>query len=536
MRFLTALLMALCVAVSHAEKIILIPLDSRPAAGQFALMIGKVAGVEVEMPPYELLGRFTTPGRPDQILEWLRETDLSDVSAVIVSADMVEYGGLIESRLNSVSTEAAISRIKRLSSIVRSHPSTKLYVFSATMRLLPTATKEAEPWRLQLGKYEEAKAKWEMTHNAESGALAKRLRPKLGDEVVAEYENTRKRNLSVQKQLLYMQAKRMFDYLIVGQDDARPYGPHVGETALLKKMVGNLGLGGSVYFCEGVDQHASVLMSRALLDQAKWTPKVRVVYSDENGKYKFNPFESKPIKDSLTDQLLASGAVPAVSDEDYDYTLYLNTPGHRSDRFAEFLSSLKADLDQGFPTAVADIDLAKDGTANPELFEALWDNARIMKLLSYAGWNTAGNTMGTTIPAANVYLMARRINSNPLSREVAQREFLLHRFVNDYAYHKYTRPAAYRMVRERGGATTEEMDSDVYQQVNEFVQQDLAKRLEDFFRDQFLGKRFFAGTTQYAFSGITDIRIFLPWPRAYEVRLEFHLQPQIVNQPTALKN
>jgi hypothetical protein len=44
------------------------------------------------------------------------------------------------------------------------------------------------------------------------------------------------------------------------------------------------------------------------------------------------------------------------------------------------------------------------------------------------------------------------------------------------------------------------------------------------FNEGFLGRRFFAGTKQYAFSGITDVSISLPWPRAYEVRLSFHLE------------
>jgi hypothetical protein len=476
------------------------------------------------MPPYELLGRFTTPGRSDAILDWLERCEFSDVSSVIVSADMVEYGGLIESRINTVSSETAIQRMRRLVNIVRAHRKTKLYVFSATMRLLPTATRESSTYRLQLGKYEEAKAKYELTKSPMSGALAARLKPTLPAYEIEAYEATRARNTTVQHQLIRMQAARMFDYLIIGQDDARPFGPHVPETVRMKQMVSNLHIGGSVYFCEGVDQHASVLMSRALLTAAKWTPRVRVVFSDESGKFKYANFESKPIKDSLVDQLLASGARPARNADEYDYTLYLNTPGRRQDKFDEFLASLKADADQGFPTAVADIDLAKDGTADPHLFEGLWENARIMKLLSYAGWNTAGNTMGTSIPAANVYLLARRSSVDPLTREVAQKEFLLHRFVNDYAYHKYTRPEAYRMIRDEVGMMVDELDAPLYRRVNDFVQTDLADHLQQFFREQFLGRLFFAGTQSYTFSDLSDVKIFLPWPRAYEVRMEFRLR------------
>src|ERR1044071_3951085 len=45
-----------------AGYITLLPMDDRPAAGQFARMIAAVADHKVTMPPREMLGRFTTPG------------------------------------------------------------------------------------------------------------------------------------------------------------------------------------------------------------------------------------------------------------------------------------------------------------------------------------------------------------------------------------------------------------------------------------------------------------------------------------------
>ena len=42
MRIWLVLMFALLGGVAHAEKILLVPLDSRPAAGQFAQMIGRV--------------------------------------------------------------------------------------------------------------------------------------------------------------------------------------------------------------------------------------------------------------------------------------------------------------------------------------------------------------------------------------------------------------------------------------------------------------------------------------------------------------
>ncbi|MBI3721910.1 MAG: DUF4127 family protein, partial [Fimbriimonas ginsengisoli] len=80
-----ALALALAGAMARAERILLIPLDSRPAAGQFAQMIARIAAVDMRMPPYGALGRFTRAGNPDTILTWLAHQDFSDVTAVIAS-------------------------------------------------------------------------------------------------------------------------------------------------------------------------------------------------------------------------------------------------------------------------------------------------------------------------------------------------------------------------------------------------------------------------------------------------------------------
>jgi len=75
----------LCASVcSQADRILLVPLDSRPAAGQFAQMIAHMANVDVMLPPYEQLGRFTVPGSPAGVLSWLQRQDYKDVRAVVV--------------------------------------------------------------------------------------------------------------------------------------------------------------------------------------------------------------------------------------------------------------------------------------------------------------------------------------------------------------------------------------------------------------------------------------------------------------------
>lgn len=523
MRAAFVLLLALLGVGASAERILLIPLDNRPAAGQFAQMIARMAGVDVRMPPYESLGRFTEPGDPEAILNWLKSQDFSDVAAVVVSTDMVAYGSLIASRVNETPLETAMARLKALVAIRTAHPKVPFYAFSALMRLAPTATRSTAGWRMSLARYNEVRERYRQQPLPQYQTTLRNLLAKIPPLELQRYEDTRARNHEVQRRLIMMVKAKAFDYLIFGQDDAQPFGPHIPETQRLKALVSSLAVDSRTYFAEGIDQHGNVLLSRALLRANGWTPRIRIVYSDELGRNRIADYESKTIAQSVKDQILASGARPALVGGDYDYSLYLNTPDRRDATFVAFMQSLGAEADQGFPVAVADIDLGKDGTADPELYQGLQENNRIFRLLSYAGWNTAGNTMGTSIPSANVYLLARRLGRDPLKREVALREFLLHRFVNDFEYHKYTRPEAYRMIDASPRASREETYGEEFAAVNDFVKRDLSKRLETVFSQQFLGRRFYAGTQEYELESLSGVKVVLPWPRAYEVRLEFRI-------------
>jgi hypothetical protein len=523
MRGTITLLLVLAATLAQAGKVVLVPLDSRPAAGQFAQMIAAMAAVEVRMPPYELLGRFTSPGSSDRILDWLEGLDLSDTDSVVVSTDMIAYGGLIESRLATVPQEKARERLLRLRAIRNKWPETRFYGFSAIMRLAPTSTRSNASWREALTRYVEVRDRHAKTKQASLETTMQNLLARIPAAELQRYEAARARNHQIQRALLHLTVQGMFDYLILGQDDAQPHGPHVDERTKLQEMVDKLAIGGRVYFCEGIDQHSNILVSRALLRQNDWVPRIRIVYSDEAAKRAYASYESKPVEHSLRDQILASGARPAINEEEYDYTLFLNAPDRRRDPFLNFLQSLGMEVDQGFPVTVADINLGKTGTADQALFTALWEEQRMMRLLAYAGWNTAGNTMGTAIPAANVFLLARRLRTDALQSQLAQQEFLLHRFVNDYAYHRSTRPEAYRIIDSSPNASREETHGVDFLVLNDFVRRDMEKHLDRYFREQFFGRKFFAGTRQYVIDGIRDVRIFLPWPRAYEVRLEFRL-------------
>jgi hypothetical protein len=523
MRLLGAVIFLCFAAFSAAERILLVPLDNRPAAGQFAQMIGSIDGAEVQMPPYETLGRFTKPGNPEQILDWMEKQDYTDISDVVVSADMIAYGGLIASRVNNVPVAEATARLKRFVAIKKKAPKTRFFVFASVMRMAPTATKTAGSWRMILAKYVGIRNEYERTKKPSLAVDLSRLRSKIPRGQIEKYDATRMRNHEVLKQLIKLSMPSL-DYVVMGQDDAQPYGPHIPETKELKALVQKLSIGGKIYFCEGVDQNSNVLVSRALLKQANWTPRVRVIYSDPYGQKKIGVYESKTIQETVKDQIIASGARPAMPNGPHDYTLYVNTPDRRDAPFSGFIDEMQLDLEQGGKVCLADINLGKDGTCDSELYSTLRKDGQIMKIVAFAGWNTPGNTLGTAIPAANVALLAERRGGDPIKREVAQKAFLLHRVVNDVIYHRYTRPQAYGLIDVLPGASRDETYGASFNQVDAFVRKDMRAQLEKTFKETLFGLKFETPQGQYEFAELDDVKVFLPWPRAYEVRVEFELK------------
>lgn len=520
--FLALGLAGTCLAPAAVERVLLVPVDDRPATTQFAQMIGDMAGVQVDTPPGRLLGRFLQPGNPEAVVQWLDE-NLATYDALVVNTDMIAYGGLIASRTDRTSFSLAVKRIRELTRLRKKFPGLQIYGFSSVMRLAPTATKQTKPWRNELARLVELTELAKATGDPKTKASVAALRAKVPAAEVQRYMAVRDRDHRIQQELLRMTSQGVFQFFALGQDDAKPVGPHVPEVKRLRQMAQNLAIGEKVIFAAGIDQLSNVLTSRAVLAPTDWKPKVRVVYADEAGRQKVAFYESETVDDSLRDQIIGSGSEFARPGESFDYSLYVNTPDPKAFALDAFLQSLKSEVDQGMPVAVADINLGKTGTADPRLFEALTSEGRSSRVLAYAGWNTAGNTMGTTIPAANVYMFARRAQVDALHREVALRTFILHRLVNDFEYHQYVRPEAYAMIDRLPGASREETYGHQLEQVDTLVKADLGARLAKRFEEQLQGTRFFAGSQQYEVTGLRDVEIGLPWPRAYEVRMSFKI-------------
>lgn len=519
-----------------AGRIILLPIDDRPAVGQFAQMIGAVADHKVTMPPAEMLGRFTTPGDTARIEHWLKAQDYSKTDALIVSVDMLAYGGLVASRTHKTTFDEAKKRLEFLGWFKSKYPRVPVYAFNVIMRVAPTATAATRGVHDQLARWAELKDRVTKTTDAELNAELALLEKKLDPKVIEDYLAARKRDLRINLAMIDLVKASVVDELILLQDDARQYGLHRQDQATLRARLKELGLETKVPIYNGADEGSLSLVSRAALDKFQYKPKVAVIYSSEKSREVIAPYEDHPLQFTVESQIRAAGGVPVGEFDQCDYRLFVNAPDTDDEAFDAFLKKLLKELKEDRHVALADVLFPKPhySGADERIIAALKRENLFDRFAGYAAWNTAGNTLGTAIPHANMRVFLRSKPSNHAGRaasaEAAHLEFLLNRFAGDYLYHDIVRlEANARLRREaKDDEVTYELTPQKYEQVNREISEKMKAEIEKFFAGNFKGREYRlaigAGPERaITANGLKDLKVHLPWPRAFECVIEFKL-------------
>lgn len=466
--------------VDEARKlrIALVPLDDRPVCLQYPQMLAPIAHAEIVAPPLADLGRFTTPGDTDAIARWLRAQDWSRIDALIVSTDMLSYGGLVASRVHGVDQATALARLAVIREVKRAHPALPVYAFSTIMRLAPTADGRNEAYREKL-------ARWaEIADDARPGAEQREL----ADLVAAippgaldDYRRARARNLAVNLAAVQLLNEQVVDYLVVSQDDAKPRGVHLADRQAVTAAASEGDLVGRVGIQPGADEVAMLLLSRAVLRARNLQLSMRVTYSSETARTMVAPFEDRQLHETVAFQIVAAGASPARMDDPDDLHLYVFASRHDTGAPRRFAADVVKAVAAGRRVIVADVDPKGDVQGgSPAFTEALLAEQLFPKLYGYASWNTAGNTLGTAIPhgllaAAGTWLATRCASPEWTSIADAQATFILHRLLNDYAYQGVLRPRLNAELRE--AKRTPLWLADNANEVAARIQQDLAPKL-----------------------------------------------------------
>ena len=444
--------------ITKRLTIALVPLDERPVNTRYPQMLGEIGGAAVLLPPTEMRGLQRVPADIDAVAKWLQEAAQS-ADAAIVSCEYLGFGNLIASRISEDSAADILSRLRLLGEI---NPSCPVHAFSLITRVsnADDAVEEPEYW-----------AEWGTTfyryarlaYQAERGDLADlselaELEQRLPPALKADWLARRLRNHTVNLGLLDLAARGKIASLRLTSDDTSPYGLPSRERAWLSGWPPLIGpaLSGRVMMHPGADEVGSALLAKLLMAQAGKTPRVFVVYSHAGGEHLVAPYEDRPVRKTVEGQIHACGGELAAIMMDCDLVLGVATPvpgrsayqpeylaedrSSRLSAYIEFLFAQLADAQaQDVPVALADV--AYPNGSDPLLISLLMQGhapLSMRRLAAYGAWNTAGNTLGVVVAQA---FCASLIGNDP-DRAVAQKKFLAHRFLEDWAYQAVVRREA----------------------------------------------------------------------------------------------
>ncbi|MBI2267528.1 MAG: DUF4127 family protein, partial [Armatimonadetes bacterium] len=398
-------------------KIAYLPLDDRPCTSRFPRRLGAIAGVAVESPAVD-------PYNPDS--EGVRLWLLGEGEhAKVISVDMLAYGGLVPSREILTPFEECADTISFLPEITET---SSVYLFHSIMRLSPTIRSPGD------------------------GELAESLRRHWQGEKVElppgcleRYLAIRKRNFALNCEILRQHRRKPYSYLIFCSDDTAPYGPAAAERKELEKSFEGPGM-----ILPGADETGMLLLTRAILDERACRFKVCPLFFPDDSRRVITKYEDRTLEDLVGRQIEASGA---VAGKDGDLYLLVSGPlGSQKEALfqergpetqalcASLAEKARTLLGAGKLAAIADVRYANG--ADKELVSRLREEVPLHTLASYAAWNTTGNSTGTALAHGLCRRLGLSLPPGPLRTraERSHREFLMERFMDDWAYQSIVRP------------------------------------------------------------------------------------------------
>lgn len=496
-------------------RIGLLPLDERPVNTRYPAMLARVAGIELIEPPATLLSARRQPASVDQLGAWLRER-APELDALIVSIEMLAYGGLIASRTTHDAISAVVMRLEVLQEVKNAYPALTILGFNVITRISNADDNTEEPlyWQ-EYGTrlYRCSQLLDRQFQGQEVGAELADLKNRIPQEHVRDFLGRRLRNHAVNLAVLEILNEGVFDLLVLSSDDTSAYGLGSREKRWLREWADLLvGHSEQLLMYPGADEVGCALLARLLNREHGRTPRFMPDYAIQGDEEITAPFEDGPLRVTLERQMRAVGGALAQHPDEADFIVAVNTPApsgkgmfdpaladdERAYRFPHlelFVDRIAVWVQQRRRVIVADV--AYPNGADPVLVELLRARVDLARLAAYGGWNTAGNTIGVAL-AQGVAGLPTRSAEQEQSRE----QFLVHRFVEDWAYQHVVRAEVGMSLLERTGSTavTPENEAAVRGMIEERLAQRLAELPE-------FGQRW----------RIVPGSLRLPWQRLFEV-------------------
>ena len=472
-------------------KIVHLPLDSRPCNLLFPGQLAAWCGHECAVPPE--MDFFTSPASFESSRDFLLR-EIHDADALVVSADHLCYGSLLESRSDGISEEEALQRLELLCELRRRKPDLPIHVYSVLMRSSVSAlcAGDLELHRAMTA-YSFYTDRASQTGSQEDAQRAQQALQQLPQEVLSRYRQARARNHAVNMRCVQMARQGVVDSLLLLQEDSEPYGFHKAEQRALAQKYGDL-LCGCIRMHNGTDEGGALAVMKAIAQKHPLPPVSVCFLGWKDGDF-IARYEDRPFGENVWDSLAyadlrteedAQSVLAVCCPPDGIQTDWVN-PAHAEgleEEAEEIVRMAKA----GRKVYVLDVTRANGGA--PALMRAVFRRAPDLPIAGYSAWNTASNSLGTAIAQMMSDLLAEKVNQT----------FLWERLLDDLAYQG--------VVREDLNGELEAEGEDLLHLKNP---QDAEKRLREKM-DAFL-------SAEPMFARAPDFAVCLPWGRTFEAEI-----------------
>ncbi|MBQ4421885.1 MAG: DUF4127 family protein [Schwartzia sp.] len=423
------------------RRILLIPLDSRPPCGRFVQDAGRIAGVEVVLPPAELLDEYFRPGNTAALQSWTME-HIAGFDAAILSIDQLLHGGLIASRQAKKTIADEEDLLDFLRRLRAAHPNIPLYAFSILPRMTPPDGLVDWEEQKRLMKYSRLLGRLAREKNPRDEDLSALddLRASISAENLAQYERLFANYADFGQRLISLAENGTLDRLVIGQDDSEPNSIPNLVLHKFSELLAAKGISENrVFLAQGADELALSILAADEAQRNGFSPRVALIYNDSSTPDRVLPYMGATLEKTAREKIRFTRGTIAASPETADFTLYIsaNDKATANTRKAA-AATINTLLDN--KRAVALVDLAEHLRLDETLLPVLVENKTpIHMLAAYAGWNTASNSVGTAVAHAVLLQIAQRraqTENDALSVAAAHISFLDGRFLEDCYYLK----------------------------------------------------------------------------------------------------
>lgn len=503
------MLLMLLMPAAFAKTILYVPFDDRPVSLDYAVNTVKAAEIDILTPPAEYLASRSRSGDSEKLWQWVKQ-NANKADALVLSADALIYGGLVDSRTHNWNRIVLEWSLRRFTALHETNPDTPIYLFSTVMRSPSASAGGVEPlYYERYGPYIfqftalQDKAEVKGLTSGEK-IILQTAKANIPPEYLADWLERRDKNFQINARLIDLTKQGTFKYLVLGRDDTSPFSQTHKEGRDLMKLAKGLSPDQFSSF-PGADQLGMIMLARAYNHLMAQTPDVEVRYMIGAGAATIPSYEDQSIGDTIAEHIVAAGGVVSDGSKAPDLILAVNTPlnGHTAeagtidniifvtDVMHHFVNTMAKEIQAGHSVAIADIAFANG--ADNSLMKELHELDLLDKVSAYSGWNTASNTLGYAIGQG---IMSRTMDA------AGRKQLLTARYLDDWAYQANIRSKLYREIVYPQRGSEEDIAL-----LEPGLTAELKKEMQIF-------------TAKYMWFSSDKIEVSFPWNRMFEIKAE----------------